>query len=129
MTMTPPHGLLICDDLIFTSKVTATARAAGVTVDSVRSAAAAISAAKTLPPTGVIIDLHNPGLDLPAFLAELRQVCPQMPRVIGYGSHVDVETLRSARSAGCDRVLPRSQFVAELESKLPEWLTAPPPSA
>ena len=113
---------MVCDDLIFTSKVTATARAVGATVTPVRSAGAAVAAAKQSAPACVLVDLHNPGLDLPAFLAALREACPTMPRVIGYGSHVDVAALKAARAAGCDRVLPRSQFVAELEAKLEEWL-------
>jgi CheY-like chemotaxis protein len=113
---------MVCDDLIFTSKVTATARAAGLTVTPVRSADAAVAAARKSAPACVLVDLHNPGLDLPALLADLRAACPAMPRVIGYGSHVDVAALKAARAAGCDAVLPRSQFVAELDAKLPEWL-------
>ena len=36
------------------------------------------------------------------------------PTIIGYGSHVDTATLKAARDAGCDVVLPRSKFVEEL---------------
>ena len=117
-----PNGLMICDDLIFTSRVTATARAHGKTVTPVRSAEQAVRLARESPPRCVVVDLHVSGLDLPALLAELRAACPAMPRVIGYGSHVDAERLKAARQAGCDTVLPRSKFVAELETKLPEWL-------
>lgn len=120
--MAAGDGLMVSDDLIFTSKVTATARAAGLTVTVAKSAAAAISAAEKSAPTGVLVDLHNPGLDLPTFLAAVRAACPAGVRVIGYGSHVDVAALKAARAAGCDRVLPRSQFVAELEANLPAWL-------
>jgi hypothetical protein len=45
--------------------------------------------------------------------------------VIGFGSHVDVGTLKAARAAGCDHVLPRSQFVADLETQLPVWANVP----
>jgi DNA-binding NarL/FixJ family response regulator len=120
--MTAGVGLLITDDLIFSSKVTATARAHGLTVTVARSVAQAAELARRSPPAGVLVDLHNPGLELPGFLAELKAVCPAMPRVIGYGSHVDVETLKAARAAGLDRVMPRSQFVTELEASLPAWL-------
>jgi len=44
------------------------------------------------------------------------------PRIIAYGSHVDVATLKRAREAGCDRVMPRSQFVEELPTALISWL-------
>jgi CheY-like chemotaxis protein len=115
-------GLMLCDDLIFFSRVSGAARAAGLTVRMVRSAADLLTAARAAAPRGVIIDVHNPGLDLPALLAELKEACPAMPRVIAYGSHVEAAVLRAARAAGCDRVLPRSQFVEELEGKIGEWL-------
>ena len=116
-------GIMICDDLIFFSRLVSTARASGLSVKQARTAAAAIEMAKQDCPGGVIVDLHNEGLDLPALLASLLEVCPVMPRVVGFGSHVAADLLRAARDAGCDPVLPRSRFVKDLESKLPEWLT------
>lgn len=113
--------LILCDDLMFTSKVTATARAHGLTAAVARTPAEAVRKA---PPVGcVIVDLHLLGLDLPQLLADLR--AGSRAAVIGFGSHVDAETLKAARAAGCDRVMPRSQFVKELEAKLPEWATPP----
>jgi hypothetical protein len=41
---------------------------------------------------------------------------------MAYGSHVDTATLRAARAAGCDPVLPRSKFVEDLPICLPAWL-------
>jgi CheY-like chemotaxis protein len=116
------HGLVLCDDLIFFSRVSGAARAAGLSVRMVRTAADLLAAAHPTPPAGIILDVHNPGLDLPALLAALKEACPTMPRVIAYGSHVEAAVLRAARQAGCDRVLPRSQFVEELEGKIGEWL-------
>ena len=118
-----PAGLLLSDDLIFASKVTATARATGLAVAVVRTPDQLLAAARSQPPAGVILDLHNPGLDVPALLTGLREACPAMPRVVAYGSHVEAEALKAARRAGCDRVMPRSQFVAELEAGLKEWLS------
>ena len=115
-------GIMLCDDLIFYSRVAATARAAGLVVKQARTPAAVVELAKQDPPGGVIIDLHAEGLDLPKLLAELKAVCPVMPRTVAFGSHVEAETLRAARKAGCDRVMPRSQFVRELEAGLKEWL-------
>lgn len=116
-------GIMICDDLIFFSRVVSTARAAGLTVKQARTMAAAVEMAKQDCPGGVIVDLHNEGLDLPALFTSLREVCPVMPRVMGFGSHVAADLLRSAHEAGCDPVLPRSRFVKELESNLKNWLT------
>jgi DNA-binding NarL/FixJ family response regulator len=114
---------MLCDDLIFFSRVAATARAAGLVVRQARSPAAVLELARQEPPGGVILDLHADGLDLPALLAGLREVCPAMPRTVAFGSHVEADTLRAARAAGCDRVLPRSRFVKEVEDALAEWLT------
>ena len=41
--------------------------------------------------------------------------------MIAFGSHVDAERLKAARRAGCDVVMPRSQFSDEVEEKLKEW--------
>lgn len=120
--MSAPNGLMLCDDLIFFSRVSGAARAAGLTVRMARSAADLLSASRAAPPGGVIVDVHNPGLDLPALLAGLKDACPTMPRVIAYGSHVEAAVLRAARAAGCDQVMPRSQFVKELEAHIAEWL-------
>jgi DNA-binding NarL/FixJ family response regulator len=116
------QGLLLSDDLIFTSRVTGTAQALGLTVQSARTASALVEQARTAPPRCVLMDLHNPGLDLPALLHDLAAVCPQMPRVVAYGSHVEAATLHAAREAGCDLVLPRSRFVEELPVSLGAWL-------
>jgi DNA-binding NarL/FixJ family response regulator len=114
---------MLCDDLIFFSRVASAARAASVAVKQARTSAEALKLAASTSPGGVLVDLHNDTLDLPAFLAALREVCPAMPRVVAFGSHVDAERLRAARTAGCDRVLPRSKFVEELETDIAAWLS------
>ena len=51
----------------------------------------------------VVVDLGRPGvLDALPHLAGVR--------TIGFGSHVDRDLLAAARAAGCDEVLPRSEF-------------------
>src|SRR4051794_8089307 len=119
-------GLLLCDDLIFTSRVTGTAQALGLRVQAARSADALVELARRAPPACVIVDLHNPGLDLGALLARLAEACPAMPRVVAYGSHVEAATLHAARQAGCEVVLPRSKFVEELPEALPGRLGGAP---
>ena len=113
---------MLCDDLIFFSRLAGTARAAGLVVKQVRTASELLETAKLNPPSGVILDLQHEGLDLPALLAGLCEACPAMPRVVAFGSHVEAEVLRAARNAGCDLVLPRSRFVGMLEGSLKEWL-------
>ena len=117
-------GLMLCDDLIFFSRVSGTARAAGLVVKQVRTADAMLNTARQAPPNCVILDLQNEELDLAALLAQLREACPAMPRTVAFGSHVEAETLRAARRLGCDLVMPRSQFAEQLEGSLKDWLAA-----
>jgi len=120
-----PLGLLLSDDLIFTSRITGTARALGLAVKAAQTVEALEALARQRAPTGVLVDLGNPGLEVPDLIARLKGACPVMPRVVAYGSHVDAAGLRAARAAGCDIVLPRSAFVEQLPASLPEWLASP----
>lgn len=124
-----PSGLLLCDDLLFTSRIGGEARALGLTVKPARSLAQLLELARQEPPSCVLVDLGFSGLVLPELFRQLAETCTPFPRVVAYGSHVDTEGLRAARSAGCDPVLPRSKFVEELPHALPQWLSAPPSPA
>ena len=108
-TPPPPAVLLLCRDLMFVSKVTATARATGATVKVVRDPA-------QLPPTGgrLFVDLNQDGA-LDAAVAWKRATAGE---VVGFASHVDADTMGRARQSGLDQVLARSQFTAGLERLL-----------
>ena len=104
--------LVLVRDLIMSSRITATARAAGVGARLVREPAKlrdAEAAARLL-----IVDLNEPG----AFDAadEWRAAAPDR-RVVGFVAHVDAEIIRRARER-FDRVLPRSAFVERVEAIL-----------
>ncbi len=116
------HCLLLSDDLMFNSRISGTARDCGFTVRTVRNGDALMNLAAEKLPRCVIIDLSNPGLNLAALMDQLKALGDGRPFVVAYGSHVDTATLAAARAAGCDRVLPRSQFVQELQSSLPTWI-------
>ncbi len=120
-----PSALLLCDDLMFASRITGEARALSLTVKPARSLDQLLALARQEAPSCVLLDLSFPGLDLPDLFQRLEEVCPSRPRVVAYGSHVDTERLRAARLAGCDPVLPRSKFVEELPKALPQWLQTP----
>jgi CheY-like chemotaxis protein len=115
-----PVGLLLCDDLMFASRITATARSLGLPVRTVRTGGDLEQQAAKERPSCVILDLANPGLSLAELLSRLR---PEggVPLIVAYGSHVDAAVLNAARQAGCDVVLPRSTFVEGLAAALPRW--------
>jgi len=121
--MNEPYGLLLCDDLVFTSRICGEAKARGLTVRAVKTVADLRRFYEQLPPKCVIVDLHAPGLSIDILVRELTSLEPR-PFVVGYGSHVDTATLKAAREAGCDIVWPRSKFVEELAVVLPHWFGA-----
>jgi CheY-like chemotaxis protein len=115
-------GYVLCDDLMFASRITGTARSLGLTVKPARSIEILEGLVRQGSPSCVILDLAFPSLRLPELLDWLRANCTPMPRIVAYGSHVDAAGLKAARDAGCDIVLPRSAFVEQLPSKLQEWM-------
>ena len=118
------NGLLLSDDLMFTSRIVGTARELGFQVQTARSQEMLLQMAAELLPACVIVDLSNPGLAIEAVTQRLPELGQPRPFIVAYGSHVDTATLTAARAAGCDRVMPRSKFVEELPTALPEWFGA-----
>ena len=114
-------GLMLADDYLFISRVQGHAKDAGASIKAVRHPETLLDLARTLMPAGVLIDLHIDGLEIGPMVERLHRLDPK-PFVLGYGSHVDVATLKKAREASCDLVLPRSKFVEELPTKIGEWL-------
>jgi hypothetical protein len=105
----PPETLLLCRDLMFVSKVTATARAVGVAVKVVRDPAGLPAAGRRL-----LVDLNQDG----AIAAAAAWRGATGGQVIGFVSHVDTEAIARARAAGLDKVMARSGFAAGLEGIL-----------
>jgi len=116
-------AVLLCDDLIFTSRIRGTAESFGGTMRVVRTVDEVVQIAQSESPVCVIVDLQLAGPRIGELMESLKKL-PQPPRVIGYGSHVDKETLKSAREVGCDAVMARSLFVARLPTEMQQWLSA-----
>jgi CheY-like chemotaxis protein len=102
-------------DLMFASRIRATAEAGGRQVQLVRSGAALATAARTRPGTLVLLDLEARGLNLAVLMPALRAADAQ---VIGFVSHVRADLIELARAHGVHRVLARSAFVRELPDLL-----------
>ena len=111
---TEPAGLLLSRDLIFTAKITGTARALGHRVIVAGNTALATAMIDQWKPKVVFVDLSAGELvSAPALAAFQKAAAPGTP-FVAFGSHVDTLALEAARAAGCDPVLPRSKFSAEL---------------
>lgn len=111
------RGLLVSKDLFFASKITGTAGALGGSVIMAASQQGALDRLAEGPCSVVIVDLQCTGLDLPA----LCQAAGATP-VVAFGPHVAIEAFAAAEAAGCQEVLPRSRFTAQLPQLLTGWL-------
>ena len=111
--------LVAVDDLLFSSKIRATAKQAGVELTFARSQAEILEQARTTSPELVIFDLNSGKTDPIATIAALK-ADPALAsiRTIGFASHVHTDLIAAARQAGADEVLPRSAFAGTLPNIL-----------
>ncbi|MBC8353952.1 MAG: response regulator transcription factor [Planctomycetes bacterium] len=108
------HVLYLTKDIFFSSRVCSFAREAGATIDVVASLQACQGKADT---SLVIIDLGLAQLDIALAVRRLRELSGEL-NIIAYGPHVDAAMLTAAEQAGCDAVLPRSQFDQQIAAIL-----------
>jgi DNA-binding NarL/FixJ family response regulator len=117
MATRPRQVVALIPDLMDRSKLSAAVSAdPAVEVDFVSSPAALFARADATdrPVDLVVVDLSRPGVI--TMIEGLRRLAGL--RIIGYGSHVDRDLLRSAAEAGCDQVLARSAFFSQLPAVL-----------
>ena len=109
-------ALLVSPDLLFAGKVQAAAGPLGLTVFSETNVECI---GRVLAEHRVCIVLFDLNLSSPR-LAEVLELLPadRRPLFVAYGPHVNTLRLEEARTAGCDRVLPRSRFAVELPELL-----------
>jgi len=98
--------LALVRDLIFASRIAAQGKSAGVAVKILRDP----SQLSGEPAALLLVDLNQAGTIEAA--AEWSRATGM--KVVGFVSHVDVETINRARAAGIDQVMARSGLVEAL---------------
>lgn len=106
-------NIILCTDLLFSTKITGTAKALQKPFVVVRTLEKLQAALAEFPQATFIVDLGTTVVDPIAAIATAKQAAPAV-KVVAFVSHVDVERATAARVAGADRVLARSGFVNEL---------------
>jgi len=102
------HVLFLTDDLLFASRVQAAA--AGLRLDVQISAPAKAASVASDPDCQLILaDLFVLGDKAAEIIPQVKANFPQA-KLIGFGPHVDVAMLATAKAAGCDEVLTRGEF-------------------
>jgi DNA-binding NarL/FixJ family response regulator len=121
MTAGVPAAMLVSADLMFASRVRAAAERVDVTVESALGVDALWEKVVNGSPPLVILDLSAPGLRAEAIVPKLRELKPAPETIIAFGPHVQEELLRGAEKAGCDVVLSRGQFNAQMDALLKRY--------
>jgi DNA-binding NarL/FixJ family response regulator len=107
--------LAAVDDLLFSSKIRATARQAGVDVTFARTPQDIIDQARAQKPSLIVFDLNSAKTEPVTTIAALKaDSALRSSRILGFASHVHTELIAAARQAGADQVLPRSAFAGNL---------------
>ena len=103
-------ALALVSDLIFSSRITAEAKAAGAQVQILRKPEQLDQAEGDL----LLVDLNLSGATIAA--ATWQQKTGR--RTVGFVSHIDSATIASAREAGFEEIMPRSRFIQVLPQLL-----------
>ena len=105
-----PATIALVRDLMFASRIRATAKDLGVEVRMVRDP----SQLSAVGGSRLLVDLNQDG----AIEAAHAWKAATGGVAIGFVSHVDVDTVGRARAAGIDQILARSRFVQLLSELL-----------
>lgn len=115
-------GYLLCDDLMWMSRVMGEAKELGCKIIPARTVEQLIKGIATNGPQCLIIDLAQAqiGADPTPVIEQLKAA--GITRFVAYGSHIETAQLAAARAAGCNPTLARSKMAADLATLLPGWL-------
>jgi CheY-like chemotaxis protein len=117
--------LVAVDDLMFSSKIRATAKGVGAEIVFARTPPEILSQARALKPSLIIFDINSARADAVNTVAALK-ADPELEAIptAGFVSHVDTRMIEAAREAGMDEVMARSAFAANLAQILTEGGTS-----
>ena len=122
-----PRMLLVSPDLMVSSRIAASAREAGGTLDTLRS--------PDLAPPGttydvVLLDLQAVPGDAAMLVAQThaliarfdRDASDEPVRLVAFGPHVARQRLDDARAAGADAVVSRGELLGSFSAIIRRWL-------
>jgi len=103
------------EDLLFRSKISATAESLNVEAEFPRSPRKLLEGAAQEPPDLLVLDLNSARFEPLRLLEDLKagDATRDVP-VVGFLSHVQKDLALAARERGCDRIMARSAFVKDL---------------
>jgi hypothetical protein len=120
-----PAGIVLSRDLMFTAKVRGTAAALGYRMLVAGDMMMARMLIQKWRPRVVFIDLTAGDLVAPKVLGIYQQIAGPAAWFVAAGPHVEADALAAARAAGCQAVMPRSKFSAELPTLMRRYFSQP----
>ncbi len=106
------RALGLVRDILFRSRIDAAAQVLGVEVAYVSTLEQAQALLSELTPAVVFADLSDTNFPAVAVASAIKH--SGKARLVGFASHVDLKSLSSARDAGFDLTLSRSEFTSRL---------------
>jgi len=120
-----PTGLLLCRDLIFTTKVRGTAEALSYRILVASDQSLVMSLIERWHPRVVFVDLTAGEVAAPGALIAYQKLAGPDAWFVAFGPHVEEDALVAAKAAGCQVVMPRSKFSAELPELMRRYFNRP----
>ncbi len=115
--------LALVSDLLFSSRIEAVAREIGVEVEFVISPQEFSRRVADRQPHLVLVDTQARGIPWMEMIrrAKADPTTNSVP-VLAFGKHTEVDLIRNARLAGCDRFVSNNQFFREMPQLIRQLL-------
>ncbi len=113
-------AILLTADLACSSKAAGAAARAGAELVTAMSTSALLDKLSSRGAELVLLDLTAPGLNPAELVGQIKSSALPPRAIIAFGPHVHEAKLAAAAEAGCDQVLARGAFYAQLEQLLAE---------
>jgi hypothetical protein len=110
--------LLFSSDLMISSRVEGAAVRANLTAKTVSTISALAAECGREAAAMIFVDLSTAANEVAAIMRMVRSAGVDRPAIVAFGPHVHEAKLAAARAAGCDQVLSRGQFFAQLDAIL-----------
>jgi DNA-binding NarL/FixJ family response regulator len=107
-------AVILCRDLLFSSRVVGAGQDLGVEVRVKRTANSAAETANDPSVKLLIVDLEHQDLSIADFIEKVHAIRHSELRVLAYGPHVDKSLLESAGAVGFDEVFSRRMLLERL---------------
>jgi len=111
-------AVLLTSDLMVASRVEGAAARIDVLLQTVPTVKRVAELCDQVRVQLVLVDLSAPALKPGDLVDRLASVAPGRPTIVAFGPHVHEALLTAAREAGCDEVVSRGQFFAQLDAIL-----------